>query len=120
MWRRLKPDVAAELAGAQFAVHTASSEGFANAVLEEMVAGLPVVAFAVGALPLLVGHGRSGLLLGRVNHGAHGMAIEMVATRPDLRVRMGAAARARAAEFSWATCVQQHLELFDEFDGHDS
>ena len=49
------PDVAAWLRRATVFVHPARWEGFGLAVLEAMLAGLPVVATNVSSLPELVG-----------------------------------------------------------------
>jgi glycosyltransferase involved in cell wall biosynthesis len=57
------PDVGAWLGRATLLVHPARWEGFGLAVLEAMLAGLPVVATNVSALPELVVDGESGVLV---------------------------------------------------------
>jgi glycosyltransferase involved in cell wall biosynthesis len=57
------PDVTAWLDRATLLVHPARWEGFGLAVLEAMLAGLPVVATNVSALPELVVDGETGVLV---------------------------------------------------------
>jgi len=107
-------DVPAELRVAQFAVHPSRTEGLSNAVLEEMAAGLPVVASDVGGLPTLVDHGVNGLLVPPGDPVALAEALTRMVVDRGMRERMGAAARERAESFSWAACVQAHVDLYEE------
>jgi len=107
-------DVPAELRVAQFAVHPSRTEGLSNAVLEEMAAGLPVVASDVGGLPTLVEHGVNGLLVPPGDSVALAEALTRMVVDRGMREKMGAAARERAESFSWAACVQAHLDLYEE------
>lgn len=67
---------------------------------EGMAAGLPVVATAVGGIPELVEHDRTGLLVPRRDPRRLARAMERLATRPDLATSMGEAARL-TAERRW-------------------
>ena len=107
-------DVPAELGAAQFAVHPSRTEGLSNAVLEEMAAGLPVVASDVGGLPTLVEHGVNGLLVPPGDPVALAEALTRMVVDRGMREKMGAAARERAESFSWAACVQAHVDLYEE------
>ena len=62
-WPAGVPDVAAWLRRATAFVHPARWEGFGLAVLEAMLAGLPVVATSVSSLPELVADGETGFLV---------------------------------------------------------
>jgi glycosyltransferase involved in cell wall biosynthesis len=105
-------DVPAELAAAQFAVHASHTEGMSNAILEQLAHGLPVIACRVGGNAVLVADGVNGLLVPPADPGALAAAIATLTTDADLRVRMGAAARAGAERFSWRACTRAHLELY--------
>ncbi len=107
-------DVAAELAGAQFAIHPSHTEGLSNAILEQLAAGLPVVACRVGGNPVLVADGVNGSLVPVADPAALAAAVLALATDPELRVRMGAAARATAERFSWPACTRAHAELYEQ------
>jgi glycosyltransferase involved in cell wall biosynthesis len=77
-------------------------EGFGVACAEAMAHGRPVVASAVGGLLDLVVDGETGLLVAPGDVPALGSALRRLVDDADLRHRLGAAARARAAELlSW-------------------
>ena len=107
-------DVQAELRSAQFAVHPSRTEGMPNAVLEQMAAGLPVIASDVGGIPMLVDEGNNGFLVPAGDSVALARAIEVVASDRELRVSMGAASRAKSEMFSWDACTQAHIDLYTE------
>jgi len=103
------PDVAAWLRRASVFVHPARWEGFGLAVLEAMLAGLPVVATNVSALPELVVDGGTGLLVPADDARALADAIGRVT--PEL----GAAGAARARrEFSVARMADRTAALYAE------
>jgi glycosyltransferase involved in cell wall biosynthesis len=110
-------DVTAELSEAQFGVHPSRTEGLSNAVLEQIAAGLPVVACDVGGNPLLVEDGVNGFLVppGDVEALAH--ALTVVASDGALRERMSLASKARAELFSWEKCVEAHIDLYTDLLG---
>ncbi len=107
-------DVVAELAGAQFAIHPSHTEGLSNAILEQLAAGLPVLACRVGGNPVLVADGVNGSLVPVADPAALAAAILALATAPELRARMGAAARLTAERFSWPACTRAHAELYEQ------
>lgn len=69
-----------------------------NAVLEAAAAGLPVVAHPVGAVPEMVLHGHSGLLVPPADDAALVHALRLLVQDADLRRDMGARARAHVEE----------------------
>lgn len=107
-------DVPAELRAAQFAVHPSLTEGLSNAILEELGAGLPVVATDVGGNATLVDDEVNGLLVAPGNPHALARAMDQLAADPGLRTRLAAAAKAKAEAFSWPECVRRHEDLYAE------
>ena len=81
-------------------------------IFEYMAAGLPVVAPKLPRLARLVEHGREGLLYDPADPRALDRALLELAD-PDLRQRLGAAARARVVrDFSWdAHCAALDARL---------
>ena len=68
--------------------------------MEAMSAGLPVVASALSGIPELVVDGVSGLTVRPGDSDAIAASLRRLAEDPDLRTRLGAAARERvSAEF---------------------
>jgi len=103
------PDVAAWLRRAEVLVHPARWEGFGLAVLEAMLAGLPVVASNVSSLPELVVDGETGILVRPDDPPALALGIARALEQPAL----GAAGRTRAhAEFSVARMSQRTADLY--------
>jgi glycosyltransferase involved in cell wall biosynthesis len=108
------PDVAAWLRRADVFVHPARWEGFGLAVLEAMLAGLPVVATNVSSLPELVVDGETGLLVPADDAAALAAAVSSALGKPEL----GEAGRARAhAEFSVARMADRHVALYERVTG---
>jgi glycosyltransferase involved in cell wall biosynthesis len=104
------PDVAAWLRRADVLVHPVRWEGFGLAVLEAMLAALPVVATDVSSMPELVVHGETGILVPPDDPFAVARAVEQVLAEPG---RYGERGRARAkAEFSVARMVERTLEVY--------
>src|SRR5207248_11343004 len=63
---------------------------------EAMAFGLPVVGWRAGNLPYLAEHEREGLIVPPGDIRALAEALAQLAADPDLRARLGAAARQRA------------------------
>jgi glycosyltransferase involved in cell wall biosynthesis len=72
---------------------TSEFEGTPNVILEAMASGLPVVATAVGGVPEVVEHGRTGFLIERYDESEMSAMIWRLATDPPLRNSFGLAAR---------------------------
>jgi glycosyltransferase involved in cell wall biosynthesis len=103
------PDVAVWLERAALYVHPARWEGFGLAVLEAMLAGLPVVASEVSSLPELVVDGETGRLVSPGDHAALAEGIVLALGEPEL----GAAGRERARrEFSVARMADRTAALY--------
>ncbi len=77
-------------------VVSSRTEGSPNVVLEAMAAGLPIAATAVGGIPEILEHGLTGLMVPSRNPDAMADAILRLLTDPEMRLRLGAAARLRA------------------------
>ena len=106
------PDVAAWLRRADVLVHPARWEGFGLALLEAMLAELPVVATTVSSIPEIVVSGETGVLVPPDHPGALADAIARVLADPGT---LGAAGRDRArAEFSVARMADETLAVYSQ------
>jgi glycosyltransferase involved in cell wall biosynthesis len=103
------PDVGAWLGRATVLVHPARWEGFGLAVLEAMLASLPVVATNVSALPELIVDGESGVLVQPDDAEALAHGIAHALETPQL----GAGGLARAqSEFSVGRMADRTAALY--------
>jgi glycosyltransferase involved in cell wall biosynthesis len=106
------PDVAAWLRRASLLVHPVRWEGFGLALLEAMLASLPVVATNVSSVPEIVVDGETGLLVAPDDPSALAAAVNRVLADPgDLGAR--GLARART-EFSVARMADRTLAVYEK------
>lgn len=83
-------------------------------LLEAMAAGLPVVSTWHAAIPEIVIHGETGLLVPGRDVAALAAAVRMVAERPDLRAAMGRAGRRRYEDrFTATQWAERMTVVFD-------
>ena len=109
----MRPDIESVLPALDVGLLASSTEGMSNAILEMMACGLPMVATAVGGNLSLVQPDITGLLVPARQPDALAAAMTMLACAPDLRRRMGAAARARIErEFSLASMVRSFDQAY--------
>jgi glycosyltransferase involved in cell wall biosynthesis len=86
------------------------ADGLPNVVLEAMAAGAPIVASHSAGIAEAVEHGRTGLLVPEGDPQALADALASLVAQPDLRRRLGAAARATARERFGALAQSRRLE----------
>jgi glycosyltransferase involved in cell wall biosynthesis len=106
-------DVGGLLAASDVNLLSSHQEGFSNAVLEGMAAGLPSIVTDVGGNPEAVIDGQNGLVVPPHDAERFAFAIERLAADAGLRAAMGDSARTRAKEhFTLETCVARYEELY--------
>jgi glycosyltransferase involved in cell wall biosynthesis len=89
-----------------------TEEAFPVVGLEAMAMGRPVVAADHGGLPEIVADGESGLLVAPADPVALRGALHRLHSDPELRRRMGGAARQRVRRFTPATVVPQLEDVY--------
>jgi glycosyltransferase involved in cell wall biosynthesis len=113
-----RSDVPDLLRACDLFVHPSREEGFSNAILEAMAAGLPVAAFDVGGNAEAVVHGETGLLAPARDAGALARALAELLGDEGRRKRMGEAGRRRAAEcFSLDRMVAEMETMYGSLAG---
>jgi glycosyltransferase involved in cell wall biosynthesis len=98
---------------ASVVVAPSEREGFGLAAAEAMAFGRPVVAAAGGGLLELVSDGVTGLLVPPRDAEALRTAVERLLADPELRERLGKAARSRARErFGWDAVIERTIDVY--------
>lgn len=93
-----RADVFDLLRASDLFVHPSREEGFSNAILEAMAAGLPVVACNVGGNPEAIVDGETGRLVPPRDPEGLAAAVREIAGNPDLGRSFGEAGKRRSAE----------------------
>lgn len=88
-----RSDAAALLGALDFYVQPSLNEAMGRAPLEAQALGLPAVVTDACGLPDVVLPGKTGLVARRGDEGSLASAMKVLAVAPELRARMGAAAR---------------------------
>jgi glycosyltransferase involved in cell wall biosynthesis len=92
-------DLAVEYGNAHCFCLPSVQEGFGIVFVEAMAAGLPVVACRAAAVPEVVEHGRTGILVSPERPDELAEALERVLKEEDLRRELGAAGTKRVEAF---------------------
>lgn len=108
-----REDVKACLSYLDIGILCSESEGFSNAIIEYLQAGLPVVCSDVGGNPEAVREGENGFVFPMGDVGRFAEAVLKLASDPDLREEMGNAGRLDAVErFDMRVMVNSHQALY--------
>ena len=95
--------------------HSSRWEGFGIVLLEAMLAGLPVVATRVSAVPEVVMDDETGLLVEPGDHAGLAAHLEALLIDPERAAALGEAGRKRALrEFSVGRMAERTLALYHE------
>ncbi|MFN4164112.1 MAG: glycosyltransferase [Ferrovibrio sp.] len=106
-------DIPSLLSGADIALLPSHEEGFSNAIIEYMAAGLPVIATDVGGNAEAVDQDRAGLIVPARNPQALAAAISQLASSPEQCIRFGQAGKQRVARyFALEACVRGYREIY--------
>ncbi|MBA2920615.1 glycosyltransferase [Sphingomonas sp. MAH-20] len=107
-----KQALARAVASADLMLTPSLTETFGNVVLEAMASGLPVVSADAPSARALVEGGHTGLLCSPLDVQAYADAVAALASDPDRRRTMGAAARKASAAYSWDAASESVLQAY--------
>lgn len=110
-WLGVVTDVAPLYGLADAFVLPSSYETFSLVSFEAAASGLPVLAAPVSGVRELIEDGRNGFLIDREPETI-ARRLSQLRDDPELRRRLGAAARESALQYSWARMVARHRELY--------
>ncbi len=110
-----RTDIRDWLERADVFVHTSRWEGFGIVLLEAMLAGLPIVATRVSAVPEVVVDGETGLLVDPGDHTGLAEALGALLADGARATALGEAGRRRALdEFSVGRMAERTLAVYDD------
>ncbi|HSG98647.1 MAG TPA: glycosyltransferase [candidate division Zixibacteria bacterium] len=113
-WAGSVPETAPYLAHADVGCLSSDSEGFSNAIVEYMAAGLPVVATLVGGAAEAVIDGETGWLVRRGDFDALGERALELLNDSELAGRLGARGRVEVERrFTFAREVEEYQGLYE-------
>lgn len=95
-------------------VLASKKEGLGTSVLDAMGLGLPVIGTKAGGIPEMIEDLDSGILVEKSKPEALADAILRLADDPDLRSKLGKAARERVRLFSKDKMIQKNIELYQK------
>ncbi|MBN1868883.1 glycosyltransferase [Candidatus Sumerlaeota bacterium] len=107
-----RDDVPALLQASDIAILPSFKEGFSNALVEAMAAGLPVVATDVGGNAEAIEHGRSGWIVPPRDDPAFLNAVAHLIDDPKERAEMGRKAAERAEHFGLDRMISEVEALY--------
>ena len=108
-----RDDIGTILNASDIGILCSRTEGFSNAILEGMAAGLPMIVTAVGGNAEAVVNGETGLVVPANDVKRLSAAIVMLANNPALRIKFGGAGRERVAQhFELGRFVASHQRLY--------
>jgi glycosyltransferase involved in cell wall biosynthesis len=109
-----RADVPDLLRASDMGILASHEEGFSNAILESMAAGLPMVVTNVGGNAEAIVDGHSGLVVPPANPMALADAIVRLVENSPLALALGTSARQRVqTHFSTGACVDRYEALYD-------
>ena len=109
----LRHDIPRILRAADLFCFTSNHEGFPNAVLEAMAAGLPIVTTDFPGVEELIDDGIHGLVVRRNDDAQGAQAVQLLLNDPERAASLGAAARRRAVEsFSMEAMICRTVSLY--------
>jgi glycosyltransferase involved in cell wall biosynthesis len=106
-------DVRREYAHCDVFCLPSAQEGFGIVFLEAMVAGKPVVSTTAAAIPEVVRHGETGVLVPVGDVRAIAGALFVVLADDSRRSQYGAAAQRRVVEYDWLHVTERFLREVD-------
>ena len=110
-----EPDARRLVEAFDLVVAASEAEGLPNALLEAGAAGRPVAATAAGGTVEVVEDGRTGLLVPVADEVALAGAVRRLAGDPELRARLGSAARVHVeTTFGMDRMVAEYAQLYTE------
>jgi glycosyltransferase involved in cell wall biosynthesis len=115
-----RTDVPDLLAASDLFVLASAHEGLPVSIMEAMLAGLPVVATAVGGVPEAVDDGVTGTLVPAHDARALADALGSLVADPERRASAGAAARERGRRFDISTAVEVQQRAYAELANRGS
>lgn len=109
-----RTDIAQILESATLSVLTSDKEGFSNAIVESLAAGVPVIATDVGGNREAIVDGECGFIIHPDDITGLAQALKTILTNDTLRQKMSTAAQQRAQRFSLDQMLSETRKIYLE------
>nr|WP_280842310.1 glycosyltransferase [Kocuria subflava] len=106
-------ELAAAYATADVFAFPSQSETLGLVALEAFASGVPVVGARAGGIPFVIDDGQTGFLVEPGNPQDLTARLAQLIEDPELRARMGAAARAEAVKHSWDASTRKLVDYYE-------
>jgi glycosyltransferase involved in cell wall biosynthesis len=102
------------IAGLDLLLHPSRSEGLGTSIIDAMSHGIPPVAFAVGGIPEVIEHEKSGILVPPGDVGTFAAWVSRLTVDSGLRAQLGEAAKVRAKTFDASLMTKETEAVYQE------
>ncbi len=109
-----RTDIAQILASSTLSVLTSDKEGFSNAIVESLAAGVPVIATDVGGNREAIVDGKCGFIIQPNDITGLAQALKILLTDHPLRQKMSTAAQLQAQHFSLDQMLRETRKIYLE------
>jgi len=97
-----------------FAIHPSKYESLSNAIMEELINGLPVIAFNIGGNQELIDNEYNGFIIEKIEPNQLSEKITIFQKNPQIIKKFSRNSRIKIKEFSLEKMVQTHLLLYED------
>jgi len=105
-------EISEKLFSYDFAIHPSETEGFSNAILEELSYGLPVICFDVGGNSEIINDQQNGFLVKNFSPEALAIGIEKIVGDSNIMEELTNKAQASVSKYAWENTRNLYMSFY--------